>query len=146
MRPLLLTLWMTVPVFGQTPTTTDELIKELQSGTIRTDILHELGKRSGEPAAVEALENAFRSGDKLRRKQVALAISPAKRLDGWMYQEIESYAARAIRSGVPPMNHLDSGGRAIRGMLTPEFETWCQAQRPTVDCVALVQGTKQLRQ
>ena len=138
-----LALLLSLQLSGQVPiaTSTGELIKELRSGKERSDVIQELGKRIDEPMALEALENSFRAGDKIRKKQVALAISPVMRLKDWMYQEVESYAARAIRSDVPAMNYLDSGGQPIRGVLTPEFETWCQDQHPATDCVALVTYT-----
>lgn len=99
--------------------------------------MQELGRRSADPRASSALEKAFQSTqDRDRKKQIAFAVSLGKRLEPWMYREIESFAAEAIGSGSPPMLRLDSAGQPLRGEVTAEYSEWCRLQELTEsECV-----------
>lgn len=117
-------------VFAQLETSsTGDLVAELEAGSEKTAVMQELGRRSADPKASSALEKAFQSTqDRDRKKQIAFAVSLGKRLEPWMYREIESFAAEAISSGSPPMLRFDSAGQPIRGEVTGEYSEWCRLQ------------------
>lgn len=89
--------------------------------------MKELAKRVDDVTATSAMEEAFRSAkDRGRKTKIAGIIGQGKRLEQWMYEELASNAAEAIRSDVPSMFLYDSAGQFVRGEVTKEFSQWCR--------------------